>query len=438
MMRARALRTGGAVVAMALFLLLGWVCVPLADADESAEERLPVFGTDAGRAFPLLMEGMRGRSVFLLGDATHGTEEYYAFRKRVTRHLIRQHGLRAVVLEAEWDGGRMVDDYIRGRLQPDLDPRQMLLEAFPYWPAWVWANEEMVEFVLWLKDFNSRLPAEEMVRCSGMDMQFAIFSALVALEGSWPVGSREERLYEELRQWWVRYQDYPMGYNFAYAQGKDEGNRAASELLATLPAEASEQRRRLTMLAAAEEYYRVMSANQYEAWNIRSRHFTGHVAEQLAEPHGKGGVAVWAHNSHVGDMSSTDVQNTGLVNLGRLARERFGQDQVFILGSAGYEGTVLAAREWYEDPQEMVVPPALPGSVETMLYSGGWENPLLYFATEEQRRQWSLELLHRGIGVAYTPEAEMPSYYLTAKIGMRYDAMVFWRRTTALRQLVAP
>jgi erythromycin esterase len=117
---------------------------------------------------------MRGRKAILLGDATHGTEEYYAFRKRVTRHLIREHGLRTVVLEAEWDGGRMVDDYIRGRLPADTSPRQMLLDAFPYWPSWVWANEELVEFVLWLKEFNSHLPPEEMVRCYGMDMQFAV------------------------------------------------------------------------------------------------------------------------------------------------------------------------------------------------------------------------------------------------------------------------
>jgi erythromycin esterase len=162
------------------------------------------------------------------------------------------------------------------------------------------------------------------------------------------------------------------------------------------------------------------------------------VDELLGEPAGAKGMVVWGHNSHLGDMSATDVQNTGLLNLGRLTREHFGRDQVFILGSAGYEGTVRASREWYQEPLEMVVPPAAPGSVEAMLHAGGWDNPILLFENDEQRHQWSIDLLHRGIGVAYTPEAEMPSYYLTAKIGMRHDALVFWRKTRALRQMSPP
>lgn len=425
-------------------LMAGWWAVFLAPSlagavDESGEDgQLPVFGISADRAFPFLIERMRGKKAILLGDATHGTEEYYAFRKRVTRHLIREHGLRTVVLEAEWDGGKLVDDYICGRLPVDTCPRQMLIEAFPYWPAWVWVNEEMVEFVLWLRDFNSQRPPAEMVRVYGMDMQFAVATALAALEGTWPEDSAEHRLYLELRKWWQGYQDYPMNYNFAYARGEDGGNRGASELLASLPETAKEARRRLAMLIAAEEYYRVMSANQYQTWNIRSRHFLSVVDELLGEPAGAKGVAVWAHNSHLGDMSATDVQNTGLSNLGRMAREHFGRDQVFILGSAGYEGTVLASREWYQPPQEMVIPPAAPGSVEAMLYAAGWDNPLLLFEDQEQRDQWSIDLLHRGIGVAYTPDAEFPSYYLTAKIGVRYDALVFWRKTRALRQMMAP
>lgn len=428
---------------LAMVVALWWAITlappPSGAVDEGGDNsRLPVFGISADRAFPFLIERMRGKKAILLGDATHGTEEYYAFRKRVTRHLIREHGLRTVVLEAEWDGGKLVDDYIRGRLPADTSPRRMLSEAFPYWPAWVWANEELVEFVLWLKEYNSHLPPEEMVRCYGMDMQFAVASALASLEGTWDKGSREERLFDELRLWWNQYQDYPMAYSAAYAQQKDGGNLGASELLASLPTEAKEPRRRLAMLVAAEEYYRVMASSQYETWNIRSRHFLSVVDELSREHAGARGVVVWAHNSHLGDMSATDVQNTGLLNLGRLAREHFGRDQVFILGSAGYEGTVLASREWYQEPQEMVVPPAAPGSVEAMLHAGGWDNPLLLFENDEQRHQWSIDLLHRGIGVAYTPEAEMPSYYLTAKIGMRYDALAFWRKTRALRQMSPP
>lgn len=409
-----------------------------ASEQEQAGKQLPVYATDAGKGLPYMIEVMRGKKAFLLGDATHGTEEFYAFRKRVTRHLIRDLGVRVVVLEAEWDGGKMVDEYIRGLLPGTVCARQLLPQAFKYWPVWVWANEELVEFVEWLKEFNSHQPPEKMVRCRSMDMQFAIGAALDSLAGVWPEDSRPGRIYSDLRRWWRQYEEYPMRYNFAYAEGRETGNLMATELLGALPTEDSELRRRLVMLIGAEEYYRVMSYNQYESWNIRSRHFAGYIEGILLEPEGANGVVVWAHNSHVGDMSATDVQGTGLTSFGALMRERLGKDQVFILGSAGYTGSVLAASEWYQDPVEMVVPPAAPGSLEAILDSGGWDNSLLVFEDDEQRQKWSMPLLHRGIGVAYNPQAEMPSYYLTAKISSRYDAVVFWRKTRALRQMIDP
>ncbi|MDK9709424.1 MAG: erythromycin esterase family protein [Desulforhopalus sp.] len=409
-----------------------------ATGQEQAGRQLPVYATDAGKGLPYMIELMRGRKAFLLGDATHGTEEFYAFRKRVTRHLIRDLGVRVVVLEAEWDGGKMVDEYIRGLLPGTVCARQLLPQAFKYWPVWVWANEELVEFVEWLKEFNSHLPPDKMVRCRAMDMQFAIGAALESLAGVWPADSRHGRIYDDLRRWWRQYEDYPMRYNFAYAEGRDTGNLMATELLSDLPAGDKEWRQRLIMLIAAEEYYRVMSYNQYESWNIRSRHFSGYIEDILQEPEGAKGVVVWAHNSHVGDMSATDVQGTGLTSFGALLRERLGKDQVFILGSAGYSGTVLAAIEWYQDPVEMVVPPAAPGSLEAILDSGGWDNSLLVFEDDEQREKWSMPLLHRGIGVAYNAQAEMPSYYLTARISSRYDAVVFWRKTRSLQLMADP
>ncbi len=408
------------------------------DAGEQQQFELPVFATDAGRGLPYMMERIKGKKVFLLGDASHGTEEFYAFRKRVTRHLIRDQGVRVLVLEAEWDGGSMVDEYIRGLLPDKICARQMLGEAFRYWPEWVWVNEELVEFIEWLKDFNSRLSPEQMVRCYGMDMQFAIATALEALAGVWPEGSRQERVFNDLREWWRVYQDYPMKYNFAYAEGRETGNLLATELLGTMPWQDLELQRRLRMLIDVEEYYRTMSRSQYEAWNIRSRHFAGFVEGLLQEPAAAQGVVAWAHNSHVGDMSGTDVQGTGLTSFGRLMREKLGRDQVFLLGSASYVGTVLASPEWYNPPVVMNVPPAASGSLEAILESGGWDNSLLLFENVEQRDKWSMPLLHRGIGVAYTPEAEMPSYYLTAKISTRYDALVFWRNTRALQQMVSP
>jgi erythromycin esterase-like protein len=410
-----------------------------ADTPEQSATTLPVFATDAVRGFPFLIEKMKGRQVTLLGDASHGTDEYYAFRKWVTRHLIEESGVRVWVLEAEWDGAQMVDAYIRALLPGEKGARQMLAEAFTTWPQWVWANEEMVEFVEYLKDFNSRLPPDRMVRCYGMDMQFAVRASLRFLAGQWPEGSLLWRKYRDLYGWWLPYLDNPMLFNQAYAEGRETGSLLATELLEAIAAPSPEQHRILAMLIAAEEYYRVMSHDKYEAWNIRSRHFAWYVRSLLASREGANGIVAWAHNSHVGDMSGTDVEDTGLTSFGRLMREALGSDKVFILGSAGYSGTVLAATDWGQPPVVMTVPPAREGSVEDLLNDGGWDNPLLMWENEEQARLWSSQpMWHRGIGVTYTPEAEMPGYYLTAKIAIRYDALVFWRKTRALRQMVAP
>ena len=433
------------LIGSAMAVLLYFLCsAPLAAGEEVAEPEepgiaLPVFARDATLGFPHLIDRMKGRRVFLLGDASHGTEEYYAFRKWVTRRLIEELGVRVWVLEAEWDGARMVDDYIRGLLPPEMGARQMLAAAFTHWPQWVWANEEMVEFVQYLKDFNRRLPPEQMVRCYGMDMQFSIKASLDFLAGRWLEGSALREKSRRLVEWWQPYADEPAAYSQAYARGRETGCLLATELLAALREPSPEEVRVLTMLIAAEQYYRVIPQDQYESWNIRSRHFAWYVKNLLGTPAAAQGIVAWAHNSHVGDMSSSDVEDTGLINFGQLMRESLGPEQVFILGSAGYAGTVLAARDWYEPPMVMTMPPAREDSVEALLESGGWDNCLLLWQDAGEARLWSRQpLWHRGIGVAYTPEAEMPGYYLTARIGARYDAMVFWRRTTALQQMVLP
>lgn len=438
----KSIRTAGFVLVFLLVVPIGRGFLLAGEEPlvvEQSGTNLPVFATDAARGFPYLLERMKGRRAFLLGDASHGTEEYYAFRKWVTRHLIEDLGVRVWVLEAEWDSAQVVDAYIRGRLPGDKGARQMLAEAFTHWPQWVWANEEMVEFVEYLKDFNSRLPPDRMVRCYGMDMQFAIGAALRFLAGQWPAGSVLRQKYQDLHGWWLPYLDDPMLFNQAYADGRETGNLLATELLGAIADPSPEQRRILTMLIAVEEYYRTMSHNKYEAWNIRSRHFARYVRNLLESQEGAQGIVAWAHNSHVGDMSGSDVEDTGLTSFGRLMRESLGPDKVFILGSAGYAGTVLAATEWYQPPGVMTVPPAREGSVEALLNGGGWDNPLLLWEDEEQTRLWSSKpLWHRGIGVAYTPQAEMPTYYLTAKIAVRYDALVFWRNTRALQPMAAP
>jgi len=423
-----------------LFCLLSWNCA-LAVQQETEDLSLPVFAINAEAGLPALLAAMAGRKAVLLGDGTHGTEEFYAFRKLITRKLIRDYGYRVLILEAEWDSAEQFDLYIRNRLQPPPDSRAFLAGAFSRWPQWVWANEEMVEFMEWLKLFNLENAGKSPVHCFGMDMQLAVQSSLAFLLRQFPAEVAFHDRFQDLHDWWQPYINDPILFNRAYVAGQETGSLLATELLGAISNSvfaSFEVAWRLKMLAAAEEYYRTMSFNQYEAWNIRSRYFAEYVLAILARDEAKGGVIIWAHNSHLGDMAGSDVQGTGLINLGNLLRRFLGAENVFILGSTSYKGTVSATSEWGGQVREIEAPPAADGSLEAVLESGGWDNPLLLFRTEDERARWSQPMLHRGIGVTYDPTDEHPTNYLITRVSKRYDALVFWRKTRSLQLLAAP
>lgn len=428
---------------LSFFLVLNNGAVVADEGKGSGGEttELPVFATDASAGFNSLIAAMKGKKLMLLGDATHGTEEYYSFRKRVTRHLIRNHGVRALVLEAEWDSAARVDRYIRHEMDPSISAREMLIDAFYRWPHWIWANEELVEFVEWLKLYNSTLAPQQMVHCYGMDMQMAVTASLEELHKTLSEMPEDESLLkkvEELQLWWQPYIADPHLLKEKYSEGTEPGSLLATELLVSLSGRSLQVEQLLKMLIAVEDYYQTMGYDEYGAWNIRASYFADYVLELLKTQAATGGIVVWAHNSHVGDMRSTGSGEGRLLNLGQLVRERIGEDNVFILGSAGYEGTVLAARDWGLEMEVMDVPPADANSVEALLYSGGWKNPLLLFTDPEDRKAWATLFLHRGIGVAYQAEHEHPDNYLTAVISARYDALVFWRETRALQPISLP
>lgn len=398
--------------------------------------QLPVFALDANEGFPVLIEQMKDRKAILLGDGSHGTDEFYSFRKKITRTLIRDHGVRVWVLEAEWDSAQIVDLYIRGMLPPEFGTRQVLQEAFERWPEWVWANESLVEFVRWLKEFNKGRESSDMVRCFGMDMQMAVNESLQLLEQKISPFPQLHQRYQYLTYWWEPYLENPMLLNQAYVDEVETGCLLATEILGKIDNPDFETRRVLKMLIAIEEYYRTMSYDRYEAWNIRSRHFSSYVQDLFKFEEAANGIVAWAHNSHIGDMRGTETGDIEMLSFGMLMRQALGNENVFLLGSTGYSGTVVASSNWGAEPQIVEVPPPHKSSVEAFINSGGWSNPMILFENEQQRRLWSFNIPHRGIGVVYSPEAEFPDNYLTSRIGQRYDGLVFWKKTQALQQIL--
>ncbi len=213
------------------FLILQCFSGTLVSGQDAGEDDLPIFAIDAQVGLPLIIQKIKGKSAFLLGDASHGTEEFYAFRKQLTRQLIKEHGVRIVVLEAEWDSGVLVDKYINQLLPDEIGPREMLSRAFSRWPQWVWANEELVEFVLWLKDYNQGKPLSERVHCYGMDMQLAIDASLDFLEKYYPENSAELQKLFAMRRWWQRYAENTAEYNQKVIEGVEKQSLISSELL---------------------------------------------------------------------------------------------------------------------------------------------------------------------------------------------------------------
>ncbi len=423
-----------------LICIFCFCCLTAVSVFSPAEdsEELPVFAVDARQGLPFMLEKIKGKSVFLLGDASHGTEEYYAFRKRVTRHLIKDFGIRVLILEAEWDSVEKIDAYINGLLPSTIGPRQALRQAFTHWPEWVWANEELVEFVLWLKDFNRDLDPDNRIHCYGMDMQQAVGASLESLLKELDPDSRAAKLLADLVPWWQEYMDDPELYKRRIMDGTEKANLLATEILQSLENPEIKTRRLLQMLIAVEEYYRTMAEDQYHAWNVRARHMAGFVNDLIHTRSGRKGVVVWAHNNHVGDRGGVNLDDSGITNMGSLLREMVGREKVFTLGSSGYGGTVLGAKEWGLEVQVFKVPPTVEGSVESLLNGTEWENPLLFWADEKQRQLWNRPFLHRGIGVVYDPSSEYPDNYLIINVSQRYDALVFWKKTRSLRLLEMP
>lgn len=426
------------VIAAFITIVLPVHGTEFSESGEGRQAQLPVFAIEAEEGYPYLLEQMRGKRAILLGDGSHGTEEFYSFRKRITKDLVSLHGYRALVLEAEWDSAELVDNYVRGLTHPEIGPREILKEAFSRWPEWVWANEEMAEFVLWLKEYNSNKVEAEMVRVFGMDMQMAVSDSLLFLRDALPDNPRLKSRLEALVYWWEPYIQEPAAMHRAYVDGRETGNLLATEILMSLKNPEPKIENVLKMLIAVEDYYRNMSFDQHAAWNIRSQYFSSYVQSLLQTQAANNGIVAWAHNSHVGDMRGAETGEEKILSFGMLMRQSMGAEQVYLLGSTSYSGSVIASTEWGLEPTVVNVPVADVSSVEHFINGGGWSNPLILFENDEQRKQWTFAMPHRGIGVVYNPEIEFPDNYLTSRIGHRYDAMVFWQKTKALQLLQSP
>jgi erythromycin esterase-like protein len=384
----------------------------------------------------------------LFGEATHGTHEFYFERAELTKRLIRECGYTAVAVEADWPDAYRVNRFVRGA-SDDRDANAAL-SGFKRFPAWMWRNRVMLDFVSWLREYNTFLPAEEKVGFYGIDL-YSLFgsmeSVLRYLDKADPAAAkRARRSYSCFDHFAENTQAY--GYAAAFGMQKTCEEEVISELVELTRRsgvaaahsgidEVFDAQQNARLVRNAEEYYRTMFSGRVSSWNLRDKHMVETLEALDARLSARGTparIAVWAHNSHLGDASATEMADQGEWNVGQLVRERYGRESVLV-GFSTHHGTVTAASDWGGAPERKRVRAALAGSYEALFHEAGAERFLLNLRDETLQRALAAPRLQRAIGVIYLPETERMSHYFHAQLPQQFDAMIHLDATSAVEPL---
>ena len=375
----------------------------------------------------------------LLGEASHGTSEFYRWRAWLTAQLVREYDVAFVAVEGDWTDCYEVNRYVKGRTGEKSAPN--VLETFERWPTWMWANWEMIDFIEWLREYNAARTEEEKVGFYGLDV-YSLFESMAAvieyLEKTDPDAADEVRnAYHCFEPYGDDAREYARATRLAPESCEDEVIEVLTRLQDRLPEyEDSEEEfnaeQNALVAKNAEKYYRAMVGLSEDSWNIRDRHMM-ETAQRLLNYHdGRTGI-IWAHNTHIGDARATDMSARGRLNIGQLARERADPADVSLVGFGSHHGSVIAGEAWDAPMEEMTVPSAEEGSIEDVLHQAGGDR-LLFTDEIDETDSLAAERGHRAIGVVYDPTRESGNYVPTV-LPDRYDAFVHIDVTEALHPL---
>ncbi|MEJ7811724.1 MAG: erythromycin esterase family protein [Gemmatimonadaceae bacterium] len=406
---------------------------------------------DATSLDPLL--DLVGDSRFvLLGEASHGTSEFYTWRAEITRRLVEEKGFSFIAVEGDWPDCYRVNRYVKGLTDSGHDAGSVL-HAFERWPTWMWANREVAELVRWLREHNDAEPPGRHVGFYGLDV-YSLWDSMAQ------VTAYLERVDPELARSARRayggcepYADDVGEYARATALVPTSCESEAVEILRALRANAPRYRedgrdayfdaeQNALVARDAERYYRTMVRGGPASWNVRDYHMV-ETLERLVAHHGDGSKAiVWEHNTHIGDARFTDMARSGMVSVGQLVRQAHEPDGVVLVGFGTHRGSVIAASEWGLPMQAMRVPAAREGSAEDILHRTGAGDFLLRFDPDDagagHLQSLDTELGHRAIGVVYDPRTEAWGNYVPTILNRRYDAFLFLDETRAVDPLHMP
>ncbi|KAA9333072.1 erythromycin esterase family protein [Hymenobacter busanensis] len=393
-----------------------------------------------------LLQSIGDARVVLLGEASHGTHEYYTWRTAITKRLVEEKGFQFVAVEGDWPDCFEVN--LAVKQLPNGQPASQLLQTFNRWPTWMWGNWEIAALVDWLRQHNAALADKQKVGFYGLDV-YSLWESLEQImqyagtKGE-AAAQAAQRAYHCFEPYSADPQEYAEAVAFVSKDCEDEVLHMLRELKRRTPTAgpdglsmeldfATEQN--ALVAVNAERYYKAMLRGGGSSWNVRDRHMM-ETLQRLLEFHGPDSKAiVWEHNTHIGDARYTDMAADGMVNVGQLARQQLGRNQVYAVGFGSYQGSVIAGKAWGAPLEKMPVPEARRNSWEALLHTELGRNALLFSSEIRHLPALQEHIGHRAIGVVYRPERERYGNYVPTVVPERYDAFLHFETTQALHPL---
>ncbi|WEG10826.1 erythromycin esterase family protein [Pullulanibacillus sp. KACC 23026] len=403
------------------------------------ERALPL---DQTNRYDPLMERILDSKLVLLGEASHGTSEYYTHRAEITKRLIQEKDFRFIAVEGDWPACYKVNQYIKG-LADTPDSAKQVLESFDHWPTWMWANEEIIPLIEWLKDYNRDRPDDKKIGFYGLDLYSLWESMELILNYLDRIGSRDIEKAKTALTCFHPHDRSVEKYGVHASFFSEDCIEEVVDLLLTVQKnkhfytddleEALSLEMNARVAVDAESFYRAMVRGGSESWNIRDRHMTDTLIALMNHhgPDAKG--IVWEHNTHVGDARATTMVDEGEINVGQLVREHFGDDPIFIVGFGSYQGSVIASGSWGDPFKVIDVPPAAEESWEYLFHAANPSDQLLLIPSNDPTFHFIKG--HRAIGVVYEPQYELFGNYVATNLAKRYNAFVFIDKSHALHPL---
>lgn len=390
-----------------------------------------------------LMNDIGDARIVMLGEASHGTHEYYTWRANITKRLIVEKGFDFIAVEGDWPDCYAINRYVKN-YKDTPDDAFSVLKKFSRWPTWMWANWEIVAFAEWLRNYNR--DTKNRKGFYGLDVYSLWESFQVIIEY---LRIEDPATMEIARRALKCFEPYSDDEGRAYARATMMVQPICEDAVLNLllqvrrkmntynmdPEGAMNAEQNAAVLVEAEKYYRTMMHPGPASWNIRDRHMVS-TLNRLIQFHGNRSKAVvWEHNTHIGDARATDMASDGMINVGQLVREERHNEGVYSIGFGSYSGTVIAGHDWGDEMQVMEVPPARQGSWEYLLHGLEMKDRIVFMNKSMKRQFADPPIDHRAIGVVYHPRYEHLGNYVPSHIAERYNAFIFIDQTTALHPI---